>query len=78
MNQDSQIFTDNQASLNDHYTHSKMSEAPDNVLPPPPQPPATPTAPTVEQKTSLNYAHPRFTMSTFQLYETKTVRNRPF
>lgn len=74
MNQDSQIFTDNQASLNDHYTHSKMSEAPDTTLPLPPPPAAATAVPTVEEKTSLNYAHPRFTMSTFQLYETKTVR----
>jgi hypothetical protein len=65
MNQDSQIFTDNHASLNDQYITTEMSEIPENVI--------APTPPPVEEKKSLNYAHPRFTMSTFQLYETKTV-----
>ncbi|KAI9362705.1 SacI homology domain-containing protein [Pilaira anomala] len=70
MNQDAQIFNENQESLNEQYLASKIStkETPVESY-------ATPTPEIKEEKAkkeSLNYAHPRFTMSIFQLYETKT------
>jgi hypothetical protein len=86
MNQDAQIFNDNQESLNDEYLASKLPEIPteaetrtattaqpsDANIPPH----TTTVTPEKEKKESLKWANPRFTMSTFQLYETKTVSSR--
>ncbi|KAI8058923.1 SacI homology domain-containing protein [Gilbertella persicaria] len=64
MNQDAQIFNDNQQYLHDQYLSSHIPEIPTKKEDIPINTP--------EKKESLNWAHPRFCMSQFQLYETKT------
>jgi hypothetical protein len=78
MNQDAQIFNDNQESLNDQYLATQVTELPKKedveqintnqatVIP-------TTTEDMPREKDAPRWAHPRFTMSQFQLYETKTV-----
>lgn len=72
MNQDAQIFNDNQECLNEQYLASKVptkkEEAESHSVH------NTEVKEQPPKKESLNYAHPRFTMSIFQLYETKTVK----
>jgi hypothetical protein len=75
MNPDAMIFSDNQECL--QYI---------NTVPESPQKKKPSRAPTIDsevqqeeeqqktKKESLNYAHPRFVITEFQLYETKTVR----
>ncbi|KAL9559694.1 hypothetical protein MBANPS3_000317 [Mucor bainieri] len=88
MNQDAQIFNDNQECLNDQYLnaqlperHTKKDEGEQNAThassslndsnaATKTQAAAAEASP--EKKDALNWAHPRFTMSQFQLYETKT------
>ena len=85
MNQDAQIFNDNQECLNDLYLERNMSEnlkkdEQENDIPTT-QPNQLPPQPTDEEekktektkKEVLNWADTRFSMSSFQLYETKTA-----
>lgn len=97
MNQDAQIFHDNQEVLNDQYLNTQIPETttsavsvtskkeeteikttnksstnnitatllPSEAVPPPQT--------NSKKKETLQWAHPRFTLSQFQLYETKTV-----
>lgn len=93
MNQDAQIFNDNQECLNDQYLAAKLPEIPTEAdshntnttaacqadIPAGAAGGAT-TAngedkKDANKKESLNWANSRFTMSTYQLYETKTVRS---
>lgn len=91
MNQDAQIFNDNQECLNDQYLNAQLAEhhtrkdeneqnaahasgnLNDSNTAGKAQATAAEASP--EKKEALNWAHPRFTMSQFQLYETKTVRH---
>ncbi|CEP13787.1 hypothetical protein [Parasitella parasitica] len=86
MNQEAQIFTDNQEYLNDQYLNSQLEHhkkkdeneqitantkihrntVGDTHIT------AAKTPPAADKKEILNWAHPRFIMSQFQLYETKT------
>jgi hypothetical protein len=70
MNQDAQIFNDNQETLNDQYLAAQVPELPkkEEVIPTIPE-----DTPRDQKKDAISWAHPRFTMSQFQLYETKTV-----
>lgn len=89
MNQDAQIFNDNQECLNEQYlnaqlpehrtkkdeneqnaTHASSNMNDSNTAA---KTQATAAEASPEKKEALNWAHPRFTMSQFQLYETKTV-----
>jgi hypothetical protein len=80
INQDAQIFNDNQECLNNQYLAAqaelptKKEETENNnhsTNAPTSEPPLTEEK---SKKESLNWANPRFTMSSFQLYETKTVK----
>lgn len=90
MNQDAQIFNDNQECLNDQYLnsqlpehHTKKDENEHNsnnlntsfhiINDSHTATKAAAAAAAAGKKESLNWAHPCFTMSQFQLYETKTV-----
>ncbi|KAL9540580.1 hypothetical protein PS6_010699 [Mucor atramentarius] len=86
MNQDAQIFNDNQECLNDQYLNAQLPEhhtkkdeneqnathASSNLNDSNTATKGQATEPLPEKKEALNWAHPHFTMSQFQLYETKT------
>lgn len=96
MNQDAQIFDDNN-QLSEEYLHipddvpaTTKKEDATEVLPheQPPQSNTTSAEASEEgqkpqqqtkakqQQQQLNWANPRFSMSSFQLYETKTVKKK--
>lgn len=75
MSQDVQILSDDPNCLTEDYsTDSYLSYKKEDVLEPSSQdlPQGEPV-----KKPTLKWAHPRFVLSSFQLYETKTV-GEPF
>lgn len=74
---DSQIFSDTQQTLEQQYLSSTVPETdrrPASGIVPDEEPP--PTTEAKPKKDESPFASPRSVLSTFELYETKTVSSR--
>lgn len=71
MSQDAQILTDNPDCLQDNYVDFNQQQILESATPDLSQEASA-------KKPTLKWAHPRFILSSFQLYETKTVSSTLF